>query len=94
MLILASLAGGPKHGHAMIKDILLLCGSRLGIGTLYDAIGRLKALGWIEPLPQDDRRHPYRITAKGVRVLRARLTSLRHFTRISWERLEAHSGLG
>jgi hypothetical protein len=30
MLVLASLANGPKHGHAMIDDITGLCGTRLG----------------------------------------------------------------
>ena len=33
MLVLASLANGPKHGHAMIEDIVRLCGTRLGPGT-------------------------------------------------------------
>jgi hypothetical protein len=34
LLVLASLAKGPKHGHAMIEDIERLCGTRLGPGTL------------------------------------------------------------
>src|SRR5690348_13762343 len=42
LLVLASLAGGPKHGHAMIEDIVGLCGTRLGPGTLYGAITRLE----------------------------------------------------
>src|SRR6267143_255999 len=41
LLVLASLANGPKHGHAMIEDIERLCGTRLGPGTLYGAIARL-----------------------------------------------------
>ena len=89
LLVLASLATGPKHGHAMIEDIVLLCGSRLGPGTLYGAIARLERLGWIEPLPPDERRRPYRITAEGVSVLRARLTTLDRFARAGLGRLEA-----
>jgi DNA-binding PadR family transcriptional regulator len=89
LLVLASLATGPKHGHAMIEDIVLLCGSRLGPGTLYGAIARLERLGWIEPLPPEERRRPYRITAEGVRVLRARLTTLDQFARAGLGRLEA-----
>ena len=50
LLVLASLANGPKHGHAMIEDIARLCGTRLGPGTLYGAIARLEQQGWIEPL--------------------------------------------
>src|SRR5882762_11049199 len=89
MLVLASLAGGPKHGHAMIEDIAFLCGTHLGPGTLYGAIARLEHLGWIKPLPPEERRRPYRITAEGVRVLRAKLTTLRQFTKAGLERLEA-----
>ncbi len=88
MLVLASLASGPKHGHAMIEDIDDLCGTRLGPGTLYGAIARLEQQGWIEPLPPVDRRQPYRITADGLRVLRARLSTLERFTKASLGRLE------
>jgi DNA-binding PadR family transcriptional regulator len=89
MLVLASLAGGPKHGHAMIEDIEALSGTRLGPGTLYGAIGRLEAQGWIAPLPAEERRRPYRITPNGLRVLRARLATLQHFTTAGLKRLEA-----
>ena len=51
LLVLASLANGPKHGHPMIEDIESMCGTRLGPGTLYGAIARLEQQGWIEPLP-------------------------------------------
>ena len=88
LLVLASLAGGPKHGHAMIEDIELLCGTRLGPGTLYGAIARLEQQGWIEPLPADERRRPYRITGEGLRVLRARLAILQHFIKAGVKRLE------
>jgi DNA-binding PadR family transcriptional regulator len=89
MLVLASLASGPKHGHAMIEDIVSICGTQLGPGTLYGAIARLEQQGWIEPLPPDDRRRPYRITAEGMRVFRAKLSTLRLFVKAATERLEA-----
>jgi DNA-binding PadR family transcriptional regulator len=89
MLVLASLASGPKHGHAMIEDIASLCGTRLGPGTLYGAIARLEQQGWIEPLPPEDRRRPYRITPDGLRVLRAKLTTLHQFSKAGLKRLEA-----
>ena len=89
LLVLASLASGPKHGHAMIEDIAGLCGTRLGPGTLYGAIARLEQLGWIEPLPPEERRRPYRITAQGLHVLRAKLKTLELFTRAGLGRLEA-----
>ena len=61
LLILTSLAGGAKHGYAMIEDIRLITGARLGPGTLYGAIARLEAEGLIESLPSSDRRRPYEI---------------------------------
>src|SRR5271155_4145121 len=88
LLVLASLANGPKHGHAMIEDIVGICGTRLGPGTLYGAIARLEQQGWIEPLPPEERRRPYRITAEGLRVLRARLATLKSFVKAAAERLQ------
>jgi DNA-binding PadR family transcriptional regulator len=88
LLVLASLASGPKHGHAMIEDIAGICGTRLGPGTLYGAIARLEQQGWIEPLPPEERRQPYRITVEGLRVLRAKLTTLQQFTKAGLGRLE------
>src|ERR1700678_1423771 len=88
LLVLASLASGPKHGHSMIEDIERLCGTRLGPGTLYGAISRLEQQGWIEPLPAEERRQPYRITPQGLKVLRAKLTTLQQFARAGLRRLE------
>ena len=76
VLILTSLADGPKHGYALIQDIKGFAGLELGPGTLYGALDRLERLGLIEALPAEDRRHPYRITAPGVVALRAHLDSL------------------
>jgi DNA-binding PadR family transcriptional regulator len=89
LLVLASLADGPKHGHAMIEDIVGLCGTRLGPGTLYGAITRLEEEGLIEALPAEERRFPYRITRKGTQVLQAKLSTLRDFARLGLKRLEA-----
>jgi len=89
LLVLASLADGPKHGHAMIDDIEQMSGARLGPGTLYGAIARLEREKLIEPLPEEDRRHPYRITPAGSRLLRAKLTTLQQFARAGLRRLEA-----
>jgi DNA-binding PadR family transcriptional regulator len=88
LLVLASLASGPKHGHAMIEDIAGICGTRLGPGTLYGAIARLEQQGWIEPLPPEERRRPYRITGEGLRVFRARLAVLQQFVKAGASRLE------
>lgn len=87
LLILISLADGPKHGYAMIEDILSVTGIRLGPGTLYGAIARLESRGLIERLERDERRYPYRLTAEGERSLRAQLASLAAVARVGSERL-------
>src|SRR3954453_20578109 len=76
VLILISLADGPKHGYALIQDIKELAGVELGPGTLYGALDRLERLALIESLPAEDRRHPYPITAPGAAGLRLHLDSL------------------
>jgi DNA-binding PadR family transcriptional regulator len=73
VLILISLADGPKHGYALIADIKGFAGVELGPGTLYGALDRLERLDLIEALPAEDRRHPYRITAPGAAALRVHL---------------------
>ena len=87
VLILISLASGPKHGYALIKDIEDIAGATLGPGTLYGALSRLERRGLIEPLASDDRRKPYRITGLGVTVLREQLTSLQTFAVTGLQRL-------
>ncbi len=76
LLILISLADGPKHGYAITSDIEHVAGFRPGPGTLYGAIARLESRGLIEPLASDERRNPYRLTALGEKALRARLAAL------------------
>ena len=87
MLILASLAEGPKHGYAIMKDIESFSGNQLGPGTLYTAITRLVERGWIEPEASDQRQRPYRITRAGVRHLEAQLESMRRIANIGLRRL-------
>ncbi len=87
LYILISLADGPKHGYAMTQDIEGVTGQKLGPGTLYGAIARLEARRWIEPLPAEERRRPYRLTAAGQRVLRHRLESLSALARVGRTRL-------
>jgi DNA-binding PadR family transcriptional regulator len=87
LLVMISLADGPKHGYAMTQDIKEVSGQTLGPGTLYGAITRLEERKWIAPLPADDRRKPYKLTQAGLRVLRARLASLRTMTRVAQSRL-------
>lgn len=76
--ILLSLAGGPRHGYGIIKDIRKHTNDqvRLGTGTLYTALQRLLDAAWIEdtserPDEDDDaRRQYYRLTGLGRNALR------------------------
>ena len=76
LLLLISLSGGPKHGHAMLLDVASFAGIRLGPGTLYGALSRLEQDGQVEALPLEGRRRPYRLTDAGLVALRGRLTGL------------------
>ncbi len=77
VLVLTSLADGPKHGYALAKDIESFAGIKLGPGTLYGALSRLEERGWIEALPAQDRRRPYQITSAGAEQLSAYLKTAR-----------------
>jgi DNA-binding PadR family transcriptional regulator len=92
LLVLTSLADGPKHGYAITRDVQDVAGVRLGPGTLYGALARLEERGLIEPLPASDRRRPYRLTAAGAQALRAELASLERVTRTGQARLAAAGG--
>lgn len=87
MLVLTSLAAGPKHGYGMTDDIEVMTGERLGPGTLYGAVSRLEARGLIERLESEDRRNPYQLTALGERALRARLRAIEAVTKVARRRL-------
>ncbi len=88
LLILTSLAEGPKHGHALAKDVATFAGVRLSPGALYGAITRLEERGLITPLDSDDRRRPYRITGAGETALRDALTEMRHLADVGASRLK------
>lgn len=87
LLILVSLAEGPKHGYAITEDIAAFADVRFGPGSLYGAVARLESRGLIEALKAEDRRNPYRLTTLGERALRARLASMQLVTRIGQKRL-------
>lgn len=82
--ILLSLAPGPSHGYAMMKDVERLSQERVSLstGTLYGAIKRLQENGWIQRT--EDRREYengrqrkyYRLTPLGSNILQAEIYRL------------------
>ena len=92
LLILTSLADGPKHGHALAKDIEEFAGVLLGPGALYGAITRLEERGLIAPLGAEDRRRPYRITGAGSAALAEALGQIRRIADVGASRLGLTGG--
>ena len=87
LLLLVSLAAGPKHGHAMLLDIGSFTERRLGPGTLYGALSRLEERGLVEAMPPDGRRRPYRLTPSGRSELLRRINQLGAAVRLGEARL-------
>ena len=92
ILILTSLASGPKHGYALQRDIAAFAGVRLGPGTLYGAIGRLEERGLIEAVADEGRARPYRLTDAGGAALEAALAEMRTIVDVGTRRLSAWDG--
>ena len=92
LLILASLASGPRHGYALMKDIEALSNSRVRIstGTLYGALRRLLENEWIERFEQEDtsrEKQAYRLTSEGRRQLQFEVERMKQLTRAASARL-------
>jgi DNA-binding PadR family transcriptional regulator len=66
-----------------------VAGVKLGPGTLYGALSRLEGRDLIEPLPSEDRRRPYKITAAGSASLTEQLQMLDRVVEIGMKRLRA-----
>jgi DNA-binding PadR family transcriptional regulator len=86
LLILTSLADGPKHGYAIMTDIAGFSDVQMEPGTLYGALSRLERRGWVRPLATHERRRPYEITAAGQEVLSQQLASMQRIVRIGRQR--------
>ncbi len=77
----------PKHGYAIMPDVEQGSGRPLGPGTLYAALARLEKRGFIEALPPEDRRRPYRLTALGANNVAEQLRELSAFADLGLRRL-------
>lgn len=91
-LILTSLAEGPQHGYAIMRDIEALSGGRvrLSTGTLYGALRRMLEDRWIERFETDDTsrdKQSYRLTPAGRGRLAADVDRLKSLSRAAAARL-------
>ena len=88
--VLLALADGERHGYGIMLEVRERTGGRmrLGPGTLYGAIKRLKEGGAIEesgtrpdPAADDERRCYYRLTGFGRGILAAEVERLDELVR-------------
>lgn len=77
--VLFALAGGEKHGYAVMQEARKLSdgGFRIGPATLYTTVQRLLESGWIKevdgPADGDSRRRYYGLSDSGKTALRSEL---------------------
>jgi DNA-binding PadR family transcriptional regulator len=82
--ILLSMAPGPRHGYAIMKDVSSLSKARVSLstGTLYGALKRLLDQGWISRVdelqfpPSGRIRKAYILTDLGQQLLQAEIQRL------------------
>jgi DNA-binding PadR family transcriptional regulator len=88
--ILLSLAPEPKHGYAIMKDVLSLSDGRISLstGTLYGALKRMLEREWIvrregkEPSGESGRiRKAYTLSGLGKSILAAETRRLQFLVR-------------
>jgi len=87
LLILRTLMAGPLHGHAIAKHIQRTSEDLLQVetGSLYPALHRLEAKGWIEASwdlsDRGKRARYYRLTALGRKHLASERSKWQAFSR-------------
>jgi PadR family transcriptional regulator PadR len=98
--ILLSLASGPRHGYAVLKDAEALSEGRvtLSVSTLYTSLGRLQEQGLIERMDAGGERpgpglprKVYRLTRQGQETLEAEAVRLQALLAAYHRRLGAES---
>lgn len=90
--ILLALAGGEKHGYAIMQEVQETTNGQvtMGPGTLYGSIKRMRKAGLIaesderpDPDLDDARRRYYQLTGYGRRVLAAEVERLAQVVRLA-----------
>jgi DNA-binding PadR family transcriptional regulator len=81
--VLLALAGGERHGYAILKEVQHHTKNqiRMGPGTLYGTLQRLMESGWVEETDGtgeggDERRRYYRLSRSGRDALKAEVERL------------------
>ena len=88
MLILKTLAWGPKHGFGILRHIEQVTGEELHVeeGALYPALHRMHRRGWLEAewgLSENNRRaRYYRLSSEGESALREQVKDWGRMVRV------------
>lgn len=90
--ILIALAGGERHGYAILQEVAASTRGRvqLGAGTLYRSIARMLDQGLVaeaqdrpDPELDDERRRYYQITELGRAAARAETARLQQLVKLA-----------
>jgi DNA-binding PadR family transcriptional regulator len=90
--ILMALADEPRHGLGIVEEVSVRTdgGVRLGPGTLYGTIKRLRAVGFIreasapsDPEEKDPRRRYYELTSRGREAVSEEARRLEMIVRVA-----------
>lgn len=97
--ILTSLASGPRHGYAIMADVLDVTDGavKLQAGTLYGALERLRNDGQVEVASEEvvsgRLRRSYALSSNGVVLLQAEAARRRAAADRALSRLAAFGGV-
>lgn len=89
--MLVSLAGGDKHGYAVMSDIRELSRIRVGSGSTYGALHHLELEGLIEVADATSTRRCYRLTERGAGTLAARVAVLNRLVTLARGRVSDYA---
>ena len=84
----SSLAGGDKHGYALVKDVEEFAGVHLPPALSTKSFLAVEGRGLIVALEADERRRPYRLTAQGAAVLSEYITAQQRILKTGQSRLK------
>lgn len=69
----------PRHGYGIMQEVERRTRGRvrIGAGTLYNLLSRFEEENFITQISEENRRKTYRITSKGLDVLKDEYKRLR-----------------
>jgi DNA-binding PadR family transcriptional regulator len=100
VLLLTALADAPRHGYAIMQEVLAISEGRIRLrtGTLYGALERLTQQGLVrvenEEIVEGRARRTYALTKDGETLLAAEVSRMQATATEAARRLAAKRGAG